>query len=154
MFVAYIVYSANISYSQEPGERKTNNGIKYKLQLLYSNGKKHFLHVHICKLGFCICSFVCLTTYIDNSKSILLKELPFNSKSLLFFNGFKCFLTIPYILIQYFNLTKLFLKEFQFLLLTKIEFIVRYTRQITALICFAILMFTDISIKIHRIVFD
>ena len=35
---------------------------------------------------------------------------------------------------------------------TKIEFTVCYTRQITALIFFAILIFTDISIKIHRIV--
>ena len=122
MFVAYIVYSANISYSQEPGERKTNNGIKYKLQLLYSNGKKHFLHVHICKLGFCICSLVCLTTYIDNSKSILLKELLFNSKSLLFFNGCKCFFNDS-LLIQYFNLTKLFLKEFQFLLVTEVKIV-------------------------------
>ena len=33
----------------------------------------------------------------------------------------------------------------------KMEFAVRYTRQITALIFFAILIFTDISIKIHSL---
>ena len=35
----------------------------------------------------------------------------------------------------------------------KVEFTVCYTRPITALIFFAILIFTDISIKMHRIEF-
>ena len=39
-----------------------------------------------------------------------------------------------------------------FMLKIKIEFTVRYTRQITALIFLVILIFTNISIKMHRIV--
>lgn len=32
------------AYFQEPNSEKTNNGIHYKLQLLYSNGKCKFLY--------------------------------------------------------------------------------------------------------------
>lgn len=32
----------NRAYFQEPNSEKTNNGIHYKLQLLYSNGKSNF----------------------------------------------------------------------------------------------------------------
>lgn len=33
-------------YFQEPNNEKTNNGIHYKLQLLYSNGKWRRLRLH------------------------------------------------------------------------------------------------------------
>lgn len=32
------------AYFQEPNSEKTNNGIHYKIQLLYSNGKCTFLY--------------------------------------------------------------------------------------------------------------
>ncbi len=32
------------AYFQEPNSEKTNNGIHYKIQLLYSNGKCKFLY--------------------------------------------------------------------------------------------------------------
>lgn len=35
------------AYFQEPNSEKTNNGIHYKLQLLYSNGKCTFLYADL-----------------------------------------------------------------------------------------------------------